>query len=110
MAAIKFKRLWNIWPNEPSLRAWPIRLGVACSFVPVMLLAGWGVWRWRHRGPAIWLCALPALYFTLLHVIFVSSIRYRQPAMLALIVLAASVVWGRKEIPSDPDVTSPEGS
>ena len=39
-------------------------------------------------GRAI-LCAFPAVYFTCLHLVFVSSIRYREPAMLTWIVLAA---------------------
>ena len=49
------------------------------------------------------LAGLPALYFTLLHMIFVASIRYREPAMLGLIVLAAGVVssWmQRRALPS----------
>ena len=42
------------------------------------------------------LCWLPAVYLTLLHVVFVSSIRYRDPAMLAWLALAGGVIrdWG----------------
>ena len=48
-------------------------------------------WRYARRDWPYLLCILPAVYFTLLHIVFVSSIRYRQPAMLPLIVLAAAV-------------------
>jgi len=89
LAAIKLVRLWNIWPNEPHWSAWPIRLVVALSYLPVLVLGLAGVAGSFRRGWSYVLCWLPAAYFTLLHVVFVSSIRYREPAMLALMVLAA---------------------
>ncbi len=32
LAAIKFLRIWNFWPNEPSFAAWPVRLAVLVSY------------------------------------------------------------------------------
>jgi 4-amino-4-deoxy-L-arabinose transferase-like glycosyltransferase len=97
LALVKLYRLWNLWPNEPSLSGWPVRIVVALAYVPVLLLGLLGVGRTIRRDVPYWLCWLPAVYFTALHVVFVSSIRYRQPAMLGLIVLAAGVIggWGR---------------
>ncbi len=95
LAVVKFFRMWNLWPNEPALSAWPVRLMVAGTYLPIMLLAAAGAWRTFHLGWPYLLCWLPAAYFTWLHMIFVSSIRYRQPAMLALIVLAAGAVFPR---------------
>jgi len=95
LMGIKLARLWNVWPNEAAFSAWYIRLAVLASYGPVMVLAAIGGWRTIHRGWPYVLCWLPAVYFTLLHVVFVSSIRYRQPAMPALIVLAAGVVASR---------------
>ena len=89
LAGIKFLRIWNFWPNEPSFAAWPVRLAVLVTYLPLMLLAALGLRRAVDYGWPGALCWLPAVYFTLLHTVFVSSIRYRQPAMLGLIVLAA---------------------
>jgi len=97
LALVKLYRLWNLWPNEPTLSSWPVRVMVALGYLPVLILGLWGAARTIRGGVPYWLCWLPAVYFTALHVIFVSSIRYRQPAMLGLIVLAAGVIggWGR---------------
>jgi len=94
LALVKLYRLWNLWPNEPSLSSWPVRIAVALAYVPVLLLGLYGAAGTIRGGVPYWLCWLPAVYFTALHVIFVSSIRYRQPAMLGLIVLAAGMVGG----------------
>jgi len=92
LALVKLRRIWNPWPNEPGLSSWPVRIVVALGYVPVLLLGLWGAGKTIRGGLPYWSCWLPATYFTALHVIFVSSIRYRQPAMLGLIVLAAGVV------------------
>jgi len=99
LALVKLYRMWNLWPNEPSLSSWPVRIVVALSYLPVLLLGLCGAARTIRGGWPYWLCWLPAVYFTALHVIFVSSIRYRQPAMLGLIVLAAGVIgqWGTRK-------------
>jgi hypothetical protein len=94
LAATKFFRLWNVWPNEASLSSWPARLAIAGAYVPILALGLAGAWRTRRLGwPAV-LCWLPAVYLTMLHMVFVSSLRYRHPAMLGLIVLAAAAASG----------------
>lgn len=94
LAGVKFVRMWNIWPNEPSFSRWPVRLLFAATYGPVLLLSLWGVLRTIERPWPYGLCWMPAVYFTALHLVFVSSIRYRQPAMLPLIVLAAGALVG----------------
>ena len=97
LAAVKLFRVWNIWPNEPRLSSWPIRLAVLVTYVPVLALGIIGAAKTVRRGWPYVLCWLPAVYLTALHMIFVSSIRYREPAMLGLIVLAAGVLGRMKD-------------
>ncbi len=91
---IKFGRMWSPWPNAAELQSWTFRLLISVGYTPLIILAAWGVVRNRHRGWPLAICILPAIYFSGLHMIFVSSIRYRQPAMLPLIVLAAAALVG----------------
>lgn len=92
LVGIKFSRMWNVIPNEAMFRSWVIKLVVAITFTPLFVLGCYGVIKYARLGWPYLLAGLPALYFTLLHVIFVASIRYREPAMLGLIVLASGVI------------------
>jgi 4-amino-4-deoxy-L-arabinose transferase-like glycosyltransferase len=94
LATRKFARMWSFVPNANEFQSRWLRLILAATYTPVILLALSGAWRHARRDWPYLLCVLPAIYFTCLHAIFVSSIRYRQPAMLPLIVLAAAAVCG----------------
>jgi len=93
----KFLRMWNVWPNFSEFRSWPVRLLVLAGYVPLLGAAICGVFAFARRGWPVALMYLPAVYFTLLHMVFASSIRYRLPPMLPLLVLSAAavllVVW-----------------
>lgn len=92
LVGIKFLRIWSPLPNASEFGSRTLRLVLLVSFVPAISLAAWGLWQSRGLGWQAWLLVLPAIYFTLLHVIFVSSIRYRQPAMVPLLIFAAVAV------------------
>jgi 4-amino-4-deoxy-L-arabinose transferase-like glycosyltransferase len=92
LAIKKFARMWSFVPNASEFQSRPLRLVLALTYTPVIVLALMGMWRYSRRDWPYLLCVLPAVYFTCLHIVFVSSIRYRQPAILPLIVLVAAVL------------------
>ncbi len=104
LAVTKFTRIWSFVPNASEFQSRWLRLILAVTYTPVICLALLGAWRFARREWSYLLCLLPAVYFTLLHIIFVSSIRYRQPAMLPLIVLAAGLIheFSTRRQPSEP--------
>ncbi len=89
---IKIWRTWRPWPEANEVNSWLLTTISVLSFVPLMLLAIVGAWRHACRDFAWGLCVWPAIYVTLLHGVFVGSLRYRQPAMIPLIVLSAVVI------------------
>lgn len=104
LAGVKFIRMWNIFPNSDSVGSGVSRLVISLGYFGIMsltLLAVISKIRKKSQSTegtkqASWhsvvLCSSPAVYFTALHMVFVSSIRYRQPAVLILSVLAGAGV------------------
>lgn len=94
LAGVKFLRMWSPWANEGGLRSWPLLVISFATYVPLLGLALCGAWRWASRDWPYALLVLPAIYFTLLHMIFVASLRYRLPPMMPLEILAAGFIVG----------------
>ncbi|MDR2440907.1 MAG: glycosyltransferase family 39 protein [Planctomycetaceae bacterium] len=94
LAKIKFLRLWNFRPNEPSFSHFIITIIIFCTYCPVLVFGILGAIRSLFHDFSIRLLWIPAIYITGLHIIFVSSIRYRVPAMICFSILAAWVVLG----------------
>jgi hypothetical protein len=92
LAVEKFVRFWNPLPNY-SLYRRPLGMAVSiCAFVPIILLGCAGILRRKLDGVSLLLLLSPVAYFTLLHMVFVGSVRYRTPVMPFVILLAASGV------------------
>ena len=73
-----------------ELDAYPrVRWVLGVALVMLAMMASLGAWRGRKQWRDAWVLIFPALYFTLLHAVFVGSIRYREPALYGLIILAA---------------------
>ncbi len=94
LAAIKAARFWSPWPNAETLRSPLAAWASAVVTIPLFGLAALGTWECRRDGRALVLLLGPLVYFMILHMIFVSSIRYRIPGFLPALGLAA-VGWRR---------------
>jgi hypothetical protein len=100
LACLKFLRFWSPVPNEPRFQD-PISLIVtAGATVPIYLLAilGWWVASKTPIRRVAGYSLIPIVTFCLLHLIFVSSVRYRVPIMpifslWAGVALASLLAW-----------------
>ena len=91
--AIKAGRFtWSPWPNAETLRSAAAAWASAVVTLPLFGLVALGLWECRRDGRALVLLLGPLLYFLALHMVFVSSIRYRIPGFLPALGLAA-VGW-----------------
>ena len=82
LAIIKAGRFWSPWPNASEFRSSWINIASAAVTLPIFAMLSLGIWRCRRDGRALVILAGPLVYFFVLHLLFVSSIRYRIPAMV----------------------------
>lgn len=86
----KLARTWSPWVHAYSSRV--IRLIFAAWYVPLYVAAIVGLWALRHEWRSALYLLIPALAVTLLHSVFIGSVRYRVGAIPGLAVLAAAGV------------------
>jgi len=89
LAAVKFARYWSPWPNEASFRSREALLVGVLVEVPLFALMAAGAWIRRRDAQALTVLAGPIVYFLCIHMIFVSSVRYRIPGSVPALGLAA---------------------
>ncbi len=87
LAWVKFVRFWNVSLNYEVLRKHPINLAIIAFSIVIYCLATVGFLLGEKKK--ILLLLLPVFYFTLLHLVFLGSVRYRIPIMPYLEILAS---------------------
>ena len=89
---IKLARFWNFQPNTAMFNHFFVNGIFSIAYLSVVVLGLIGIWKHREHRYTLFLLLLPLAYFCLLHLVFVSSLRYRLPGMYPWMVLAASAM------------------
>ncbi len=107
LAWVKFRRTWNPVPNVSDYRGGITGLASAAFTAVTLLLAFVGLFRTLgkknsdaakpHRLRRLHLLLwLPVIYFTLVHCVFIGSLRYRVPLMPFIEIAAATAFWEKR--------------
>lgn len=89
----KTLRYWNPFPNADQFKSRRSLMVVSLVWYLVVFVPGLvGAWRLRRSPGVLAMTAGPILYFAALHLVFVSSVRYRLPGEYPMLILSA-VGW-----------------
>ncbi len=94
LALVKAGRTWDPFPHAAEAQSTGVWLISGAWTLGVVALAIVGLVTWRRHRAVLFYLLLPAIYLTLLHMLFVGSIRYRLPAMPLIEVIAAVGLCG----------------
>lgn len=89
LAGLKLLRTWSVTINAPGYSSPRYVLIGWLTVAPVFALALCGLWVIRRHRALLVLLLLVPVYFSLVHVVFIGSVRYRVPAMPFVFILAA---------------------
>lgn len=90
LAARKFIRFWNLWPNAPGFDRGMYRWIAFASFTPVLLLGLASIYVLRKMWRDAIIMWLFICYYTAIHMVMIGSLRYRLPLEPLLVALAAA--------------------
>ena len=89
----KTLRYWNPFPNADQFKSRRSLMVVSLVWYLVVFVPGVvGAWSLRRSPGVLAMTAGPILYFAALHLVFVSSVRYRLPGEYPMLILSA-VGW-----------------
>jgi hypothetical protein len=89
LAVTKLLRTWSPRIHAESGQSIGIQIISISWSLAIYLCTLVGIVNMRHRAGLIALLLAPATYFSLIHMLFVGSVRYRLPAMPMMEILAA---------------------
>jgi hypothetical protein len=93
LSLVKLVKTWRPIPVAKELGNGVIRYAEGIVYLAILILGSMGAWSCRKEIGS-WLYVLPCIYFALIHMLFIGSVRYRQPAVLVMCVLAGiGICW-----------------
>jgi hypothetical protein len=94
LVPVKLARTWSPILNAQEYQSGVIRAVFALWYIPLYAAALVGIWA-RRREISVWIgLMIPALCVSILHSLYVGSVRYRLAALPMLMILgAAGAAW-----------------
>jgi 4-amino-4-deoxy-L-arabinose transferase-like glycosyltransferase len=114
LAVVKIGRTWSPWLHARHFRAWWINVPLVLWTIPQFLLALRGLMAGRRiviPTGILGMLLLTILYFTMMHALFIGSVRYRVELLPLVDLLAATglvrlVAWPRPQPAHQRDALS----
>lgn len=89
LAFVKIARTWSPWLHARGYASVWLNIVLTLWYTPLFLLAIIGLFRYPMWSPLFGVLLVPIVYFTLMHAVFLGSVRYRVPVMPLVVVFTA---------------------